>query len=72
MLKLPILPGKKLINILNKIGYREIRQRGSHIRLECFNRKSVTIPNYKIIDRSLLRKILRDTELTIEEFKKLL
>ncbi len=68
MPKLPIISGKNLIRILTKIGYRQIRQRGSHIRLSCPNRKSVTIPNYKSIDRALLRKILRDIKITIEEF----
>jgi len=66
--KLPIISGRRLIKVLSKSGYREVRQRGSHIRLECPNRKSVTVPDYKTIDRSLLRKILRDAELAIEEF----
>ncbi len=67
---LPILSGKELIRILGKVGYREVRQRGSHIRLTCLGRKPVTVPNYKSIDRSLLRKILRDARLTIAEFQK--
>jgi len=54
------------------LGYREVRQRGSHIRLSCPNRKSITIPDYKVIDKSLLRKILRDAELTTENFYKFL
>lgn len=68
MSKLPILSGRKLIQILNKIGYREVRQRGSHIRLQCPGRKSITIPDYRTIDRSLLRKIIRDAELSADEF----
>ncbi|MBI4993571.1 type II toxin-antitoxin system HicA family toxin [Candidatus Wolfebacteria bacterium] len=68
MIKLPIISGRQLIKLLSKLGYREVRQRGSHIRLSCLNRKSVTVPNYKAIDRSLLRKILRDSELSIDEF----
>lgn len=72
MAKLPILSGSKLIKILNKYGYREVRQRGSHIRLECPSKKSITIPNYKTIDRTLLCKILRDAELSKDEFEKLL
>ncbi|MDP1688783.1 MAG: type II toxin-antitoxin system HicA family toxin [bacterium] len=71
MPKLPILSGRELIKILYKIGYHETRQRGSHIRLAAFERKSVTIPNYKEIDRSLLVKILRDARLSAEEFLKL-
>ena len=65
---LPIISSRQLIKILSKLGYREVRQRGSHIRLESPNRKSETVPNYRTIDRSLLRKILRDTELTVRKF----
>ncbi len=72
MSALPILSGKRLIRILQKLGYHSVRQRGSHIRLECSERKSVTVPNYKTIDRSLLRKILRDAELSSEEFMNLM
>jgi len=72
MPKLPILSGREIIKILEKIGYRLVRQRGSHIRLECPNRKSVTVPDYKTISRGLLIKILRDAEMTKEEFTKLL
>ncbi len=71
MPRLPIFSGKEIIKILEKLGYREVRQRGSHIRLECPSKKSVTVPNYNTIDRSLLRKILRDIELSIDEFNKL-
>ncbi len=67
---LPILSGKELVRILEKVGYREVQQRGSHIRLSCTGRKPVTVPNYKNIDRSLLRKILRDARLSIAEFQK--
>jgi predicted RNA binding protein YcfA (HicA-like mRNA interferase family) len=35
-------------------------------------KKSVTVPNYKEVRRGLLRKILRDAEITVKEFLKLL
>jgi predicted RNA binding protein YcfA (HicA-like mRNA interferase family) len=57
---------------LEKLGYIKVRQRGSHIRLKCPGRKSVTVPNYKEVSRGLLRKILRDAEITVEEFLKLI
>lgn len=66
--KLPTLSGRKVIKILGKFGYHEARQHGSHVRLECRGRKSVTVPNYSAIDRSLLRKIIRDAELSVDEF----
>ena len=72
MAKLPILSGKKIIKMLEKIGYREVRQSCSHIRLSCPNKKSITVPNYKTVSRGLLRKILRDAEISKEEFIKLM
>ncbi len=71
MPSLPILSGREVIKLLSMVGYEEVRQRGSHIRVSCPGRKSVTVPDYKVIDRSLLKKILRDAELTSEEFLKL-
>lgn len=71
MTQLPVLKGREIIVALSKIGYTQIRQRGSHIRLECPGRKSITVPNH-IVGRGLLRKILRDTRLTVEEFLKLM
>lgn len=68
---LPILSGKDLIKILEKIGYRTVRQRGSHFRLACPDRKSITVPNYDAIGRGLLRKILRDAELGSDNFEEL-
>ena len=72
MPQLPILSGKEIIKTLGKIGYREVRQRGSHVRLEYPGKKSITIPDYSTVDRGLLRKILRDAGLTPEEFVALL
>jgi len=72
MAKLPILSGKEIIKVLRKIGYRQIRQRGSHIRLVCPNKRSITVPNYRMISRGLLRKIIRDSELSLKEFLGLL
>ncbi len=71
MSRIPLLSGREIISILEHIGYRKVRQRGSHIRLACPNRKSVTIPDHDIIGHGLLRKILRDAEMSREEFLKI-
>jgi len=71
MSQLPVLKGREIIVALSKIGYAQIGQRGSHIRLECPGRKSITVPNH-IVGRGLLRKILRDARLSVGEFRELL
>ena len=72
MARLPILSGRGIIRALEKIGYQAIRERGSHIRLICPERHSITVPDYKMVSRGLLRKILRDAELSASEFDTLL
>ncbi len=74
MPKLPIVTGKIVANILEKIGFQAVRQKGSHVQMEHEDGRFVTIPVHagKTIGRGLLRKILRDAELTTDEFIALL
>ncbi|MBI5466520.1 MAG: type II toxin-antitoxin system HicA family toxin [Candidatus Kerfeldbacteria bacterium] len=69
---LPILSGARVVRVLGRLGYQVVRQRSSHLRLACEGRKSVTVPDYQVISRGLLRKILRDAEVTALELRKLL
>jgi predicted RNA binding protein YcfA (HicA-like mRNA interferase family) len=72
--KLPVVSGPRVIKALERIGHRVVRQRGSHIRLREVNPNHLplTMPNHKTIKPGLLRKILRDADLTVEEFLALL
>lgn len=72
MPQLPILSGQEIIKVLDRIGYQRGKQRGSHIRLVHSEFRSVTVPNYASVSRGLLRKILRDAELSPDEFIKIL
>ena len=72
MARLPILSGRAIVKALATAGYVETRQRGSHIRLVCAGKTSITVPNHKVVGRGLLKKILRDAELSGEQFVKLL
>ena len=72
MAELPLLSGQKIVKALSKIGYLVERQRSSHLRLIAPGRKPVTVPDYKIVGRGLLRKIIRDTEISTEQFIELL
>jgi predicted RNA binding protein YcfA (HicA-like mRNA interferase family) len=73
--KLPVVSGQKVVRALERIGYRVVRQRGSHIRLRDETEPShlpVTVPDHRTVKPGLLRKILRDAGLTTEEFIALL
>jgi predicted RNA binding protein YcfA (HicA-like mRNA interferase family) len=70
MSKLPVLKAQELIRILESTGFEVIRQKGSHVRMKHPDNRLVTIPVHpgQDIGRGLLRKILRDAELTRQEF----
>jgi predicted RNA binding protein YcfA (HicA-like mRNA interferase family) len=74
MPKLPALRGNEVIRVLGKVGFQAIRQKGSHVRMRHEDGRVVTIPVHagKTIGIGLLSKILRDAELTREEFIELL
>jgi len=54
-----------------KVG-SELRQKGSHVRLDCPGRSPVTVPLHDQLDRGTLRSIIRTADLTVEELVALL
>lgn len=75
MPKLPVLSGKSVIKALSKVGFREARQKGSHIILVKESdgiKKAVVVPNHREIDKGTLLEIIRQAGLKREEFLKLL
>lgn len=74
MSKLPVISGKTAVRVFERIGYRLVRTRGSHFRLYHLDPKKspLTIPNHRALGRGLLRRLIRDAEITVEEFIELL
>jgi predicted RNA binding protein YcfA (HicA-like mRNA interferase family) len=74
MARLPMLRPEQVLNALEKAGFQMVRQRGSHVRLRHGDGRVVTVPVHSghDIGRGLLRKILRDAEMTPEDFLNLL
>jgi predicted RNA binding protein YcfA (HicA-like mRNA interferase family) len=74
MPSLPVLSARQLIRVLEKVGFRIVRQRGSHIRMKHVDGRVVTVASHagQDIGRGLLRKILRDAELSPQELMRLL
>jgi predicted RNA binding protein YcfA (HicA-like mRNA interferase family) len=73
MSKLPQISGKDCIKALEKAGFFVKRQKGSHIIL-CRDEPfaEVVIPNHKTLDKGTLRAIIRQVDLDVDEFIKLL
>jgi predicted RNA binding protein YcfA (HicA-like mRNA interferase family) len=71
--KPPLLSGKKIVKAFEKAGYYSVSQRGSHIKIRSDLRQiTLIIPDHKEVDRWTLRGIIRDAELTIDQFIELL
>ena len=74
MPKLPRITPKKLIRALLKIGFLKSRQKGSHLILRHPDgRKTViAIHSGRNIPHGTLKSILRDLEISTQDFIKLL
>ncbi len=71
MPKLPVVSGKKMIQVLEKLGYDVKRRRGSHVMLLKAG-KLIVVPYHKELRPGTLRNILREADLTVEELIELL
>jgi predicted RNA binding protein YcfA (HicA-like mRNA interferase family) len=72
---LPVISGREAVKALYKAGFRVVRQRGSHVRLEKMKEDrmiKLTVPLHKSLKKGTLRRIIEDAGLTVQEFNKLL
>ncbi|TSA11354.1 MAG: type II toxin-antitoxin system HicA family toxin [Deltaproteobacteria bacterium] len=70
----PSITGNRLIRALRKIGFEVVRTKGSHHFLQHPDGRCTVVPVHRgeTIGRGLFARILRDCDLTREEFQKLL
>ena len=67
MPELPAIRPKRLVAALKRVGFYEVRQKGSHLQLKRGN-LLVTVPIHSAdLSPSLLRSILRQARISIEE-----
>lgn len=72
MTRFPALEGKEVIEILRGYGFVIDRQRGSHVFIKHDDGRATVVPVHagETIGPGLFAKILRDVELTREDFLK--
>jgi predicted RNA binding protein YcfA (HicA-like mRNA interferase family) len=70
--RIPVLGSREVIGILNQLGFEEVRQRGSHKQFRHSDGRRTTVPVHggRDISPLLLRQIIRDVGVTVEEFLK--
>ncbi len=69
--RLPVVSGRETIKALTKLGFAEAGQRGSHIKLRR-DELTVIVPLHRELAPGTLRSVLRQADLTIEQFTELL
>ena len=74
MTRLPRLRGRQVISALRKAGFEVIRMRGSHHFVQHRDGRGTVIPVHagETIGPGMLSKILKDCEITREDFEALL
>jgi len=71
--KLPTISGKDCIKALQKVGFYQRRRESSHIILRRDQPfAQVVVPDHQELAKGTLRAIIRDADLSVEEFIALL
>ena len=71
MSRLPIVDFRTMEALLIRLGFAVVRQRGSHAFYRHPDGRTTTVPNHQGRDlaRPLIREILREMELSPDEFR---
>ena len=73
MSRLPVCSGAAAVRAFAKAGWSQDRQKGSHVTMTKLGSAVVlTIPLHSQLGPGLLRSLIRDAGLTVDEFKALL
>ena len=74
MSRFPVVGFREMNKVLVGLGFQTVRQRGSHVFYRHPDGRTTTVPNHPARDlaRPLVREILREIELTPEQFQEAL
>ncbi|MBI4699574.1 MAG: type II toxin-antitoxin system HicA family toxin [Deltaproteobacteria bacterium] len=73
MSRLPLVNGAAMCRLLEQVGFRRVRQRGSHVYMVHADGRATVVPVHgpEDLGRGLIRRILRDSALSVEEYLRL-
>ncbi len=72
MSRLRIVDSRTLEKVLFSLGFESVRQKGSHIFYRHSDGRTTTIPHHggRVLARPLIREILREIDITIDDYNK--
>jgi predicted RNA binding protein YcfA (HicA-like mRNA interferase family) len=59
-MKLPLLSGRQVLAALQRLGFREIHRKGSHVKMKHSDGRLIVFPFHDEVDRYTLKGALRD------------
>ena len=70
MSRLKIINALKMEKLLFHLGFEKVRQKGSHAFYRHPDGRTTTVPHHRtrVLARSLTREILREIEITVENY----
>jgi predicted RNA binding protein YcfA (HicA-like mRNA interferase family) len=71
MPSLPVLSGKEVVKVFQRLGWTVARQSSSHIVMTKQGEiASLSIPDHKEVAKGTLRSLIRSANLSVDEFIK--
>jgi predicted RNA binding protein YcfA (HicA-like mRNA interferase family) len=72
--KLPIIDCRRMEQLLLQLGFAVVRQKGSHVMYRHPDGRTTTVPRHpgRDLARPLIREILREIDVTPEQYASLL
>lgn len=67
-MKLPLLSGRQVVAALERLGFREIHRKGSHVKMKHVDGRVIVFPFHDEVDRYTLKGALRDAGVELQEF----
>ena len=67
-MKLPVLSGRQVHAGLQRLGFREMHRKGSHVKMEHSDGRRVVFPFHNEVDRYTLKGALRDADIQVKDF----
>ena len=74
MSRLRIIDARKMEKLLLKLGFQKVRQKGSHVFYRHPDGRTTSVPHHpgRDLARPLIKEILKEIELRVEEYNEYL
>lgn len=67
MPEIPRISGDEAIKVFEKLGFQQVRQKGSHVVMRR-GKKGCVIPRHKQLAVGTLRSAIRQADISVDEF----